>query len=186
MSDPDDLRLRSLPGDDVLPNARLVMDRILTLAAPPAEVWPWLEQLGKRRAGWYLPRRVERFVPPSRRAARRIEPRWLGLSIGDAIPDWGRGDPQFEILEIERPRHLVYWSSRPRRPRRDRARDPMRLTWALVLSERGAASSELHLRLRVELGHDPGPVATYGGGAMDRATVALLGRGLNERLTQPH
>jgi hypothetical protein len=26
-----------------------------TVAAPPAAVWPWLVQLGKKQAGWYLP-----------------------------------------------------------------------------------------------------------------------------------
>ncbi|GAA1929916.1 hypothetical protein [Nocardioides hwasunensis] len=55
-----------LPGDDLV-TADVVMDRGFDLAAPPHDVWPWLVQLGKRRAGWYLPRSVERFVPPSRR-----------------------------------------------------------------------------------------------------------------------
>lgn len=42
--------------------------------------------------------------------------------------------------------------------------------------------SRLHLRLRVDLGGPPGPVAKYGGRAVDAATVWFLGRGLNERL----
>ncbi|MGH3589247.1 MAG: hypothetical protein ACRDQ0_23295, partial [Pseudonocardia sp.] len=143
-----------------------------------------LEQLGKKRAGWYLPRRVERFVPRSRRALRHVDPRWLGLQVGDRIPDWGPGDPHFEVVQIEPLRHLVYWSERERRPRRGEERPPMRMTWALVLAERAPAASELHLRLRVDLGHAPGPVATYGGGAMDATTVKLLGLGLNERLRE--
>ena len=108
----------SLPGDDVLPHADPVMDRHLFLDAPVQRVWPWVEQLGKGRAGWYLPRSVERLVPRRRRAVRRVEDRWLGLRVGDSVPDWGPGDPTFEVLEIERPHHLVYWSERPRRPRR--------------------------------------------------------------------
>jgi hypothetical protein len=175
---------RSVPGDDVLPEAGLVMDRLLHLDGTPSEVWPWLEQLGKRRAGWYMPRNVERFIPRSRRALRRIEPRWFGLTAGDVIPDWGPGDPTFEVLEIDRPRHLVYWSERPRKARRGRRREPLRCTWALVLTEESGvlAGTELHLRLRLDLSHRAGPVAKYGGGAMDWATVRLLGRGLNERL----
>jgi len=46
------------------------MDHVFTVAAPPAAVWPWLVQLGKKRAGWYLPAAAERFLPPGRRAAR--------------------------------------------------------------------------------------------------------------------
>jgi len=172
---------RALPGDGVLPGADLVMDRVLDLDAGPDQVWPWLEQLGKERAGWYLPRVVEVAVLRSRRGARRIEPRWQGLRIGDTIPDWGPGSPTFEVLEIERPRHLVYWSQRPRSARRGQVRPPLRLTWALVLEPRGRAT-RLQLRLRLDLGHPAGPVAAYGGGLIDWLTVRLLGIGLNERL----
>ena len=41
----------------------IMMDRAFTVPAPPAAVWPWLVQLGKKRAGWYLPGRAEGFVP---------------------------------------------------------------------------------------------------------------------------
>ena len=167
-----------LPGDDVLPHADPVMDRRLVLPAPPATVWPWLEQLGRQRGGWYLPRRVERLLPRGRRALRHVEPRLLGLSVGDRIPDWGPGGPTFEVLEIEPPHHLVHWSERPRR-----SKPPMRMTWALVLDPTADGhGTVLRLRLRLDLGHPAGPLATYGGGGLDALTVGLLGRGLAERL----
>ncbi len=175
-----------LPGDDLLPGADPVMDRHLTFEAPAEVVWPWVEQLGKGRAGWYLPRSVERLVPPRRRAARRVETRWLGLQVGDVVPDWGPGDPTFEVLEIEPPHHLVYGSERPRRSRRGVPRPPVRMTWALALSPDGPHRSHLHLRLRLDLGHPAGPLATYGGGALDLLTVRLMGAGLAERLAGPH
>jgi hypothetical protein len=169
-------------GDEVLPGAQLVMDRDLTLGAPPADVWPWLEQLGKDRAGWYLPRSVERFVPRSRRATRSLDERWLGLELGDQIPDWGPGKPHFELIARLEPRHLVYWSQRPRGPRCGGQRQPLRVTWALVLSPVDGGRTHLHLRLRADLGRRPGPLTRYGGGAIDLATVWLMGRGLDERL----
>ena len=64
---------RPLPGDDMVPDADVVMDRAFDLAAPPERVWPWFAQLGKRRAGWYLPRSVERLVPVRRRALRHLD-----------------------------------------------------------------------------------------------------------------
>ncbi len=175
-----------LPGDDVLPFADPVLDRRLHLPAPPEQVWPWVEQLGRHRAGWYLPRVVELLLPRAGRALRTVDPRWLGLRVGDSIDDWGPGQPTFELLEIERPHHLVWWSERARRPARGRARPPMRMTWALVLvpvPTRGeATATQLRLRLRLDLGRPAGPLATYGGGAIDWFTVWLMGRGLVERL----
>lgn len=162
----------SLPGDDLVV-ADVVMDRGLDLAAPPEQVWPWLVQLGKRRAGWYLPRRVERFVPPARRALRHLEPRLQQHRVGDVIPDWGGADATFTLAAIEEPSLLLYTS---RRGRTD-------LTWCLHLTPVGGAGgtgSRLHLRLRL------GPVrhvrvAASLGGAFDALTVAGLGAGLRER-----
>jgi hypothetical protein len=173
-----------LPGDDVLLHADPVIERHLHLPGAPEDVWPWLEQLGKHRGGWYMPRAVERLVPPRRRALRCVDERFLGLQVGDLIDDWGPGDPSFELLRIERPHHLVWWSERPRRPRRGVDRPPMQLTWALVLSPVDGSRTHLHLRLRLDLGKPAGPVATYGGDAVDRLTVWLLGRGLEERLRE--
>ncbi len=53
-STPDE-RARKLPGDDYLEDtrrARVAMTRAISIAAPPARVWPWIAQLG-RGAGWY-------------------------------------------------------------------------------------------------------------------------------------
>lgn len=173
----------ALPGDHVLPDAEVVMDRHLALAGSPERVWPWLVQLGKERGGWYLPRSVERFVPRRRRALRYVDPRLQQLREGDRIPDWGPGSPEFEVLAIDAPRHLLFFSERPRRTRRDaEPRPPIRLTWVLVLRAAGADRSVLHLRLRLSLGHAGGPLVRIGGGALDAVTVWLLGRGLNERL----
>ena len=51
------------PAGRSIMSAPTLMDRAFTVAAPPAAVWPWLVQLGKKRAGWYLPRAIERFLP---------------------------------------------------------------------------------------------------------------------------
>jgi hypothetical protein len=63
-------------GDTIVAPADVVMDRAFTVDGTPEAIWPWLLQLGKRRAGWYLPRNVERLLPRSRRAARSIACGW--------------------------------------------------------------------------------------------------------------
>lgn len=41
----------SVPGDSIVPDADVVMDRELTVPGSPTVVWPWLVQLGKHRGG---------------------------------------------------------------------------------------------------------------------------------------
>ena len=159
-------------GDDVVPEADVVMDRACDLAATPSEVWPWIVQLGKGRAGWYLPRAVERVVPRSRRAAREVLPRWQGLAVGEVVPDYGGPDATFEVVQVDAPHTLVYRSTRGHTD----------VSWAITLSgqEQG---TRVHLRLRL------GPVrrvrlAENLGGLFDALTIAGMAAGLRERLRQ--
>src|SRR5579875_2173308 len=84
-------RAAGRPGDGLVDPASVVMDRAFTLRAPREAVWPWLVQLGKGRAGWYLPRAIERFMPSSRRAARSLNPAWLHLRLVTSFPITGAG-----------------------------------------------------------------------------------------------
>lgn len=158
------------PGDELVARADVVMDRGFTVPGSPGDVWPWLVQLGKRRAGWYLPRRVERFVPGSRRAARTIEPRWQELDVGDVIPDYGGRDETFTVAEIDPPGTLVYRARR----------GGMAVSWAITLRPEGR-HTRLLLRLRMA------PVrrawlARTAGELLDLLTIAGLAAGLRERL----
>jgi len=166
-----------LPGDDLVPDARVVIDRATTLAAPPERVWPWIVQLGKRRAGWYFPRWVEVAIPRERRGLRHVEPRWQRLAVGDVIPDWGGPAATFEVAVLDPPRALVHRSTRERR-----AGAPVRISWALVLAPSGAGT-RLHLRLRISaLGRRAPRLMTTVAGLVDEATVAPLFAGLAERV----
>jgi hypothetical protein len=160
-----------LPGDELLV-ADVVMDRGFDLAAPPEAVWPWLVQLGKRRAGWYLPASVERLVPASSRALRHVEPRLLEHKVGDVIPDWGGADATFTLAAIDPPRTLLYTSRRG-------ATD---LTWCLHLTPIvGVSGTRVHLRLRLAPVRHRG-LASSLGGLVDALTVAGLAAGLRERV----
>jgi hypothetical protein len=172
--------VETLPGDDLIPDAGVVLDRHATFAVSAEELWPWLVQLGKERAGWYLTARLELLVPRRRRALRRLEPRWQELAIGDAVPDWGPGHPTFIVAAIDPPRSLVYRSVRPRK---HRPAQPMVLTWALVVQPLGDHRCRLRLRLRTpSLGRRFPRLVTWGADAIDAITVAAMVAGLRERL----
>lgn len=163
-----------LPGDDLIPEAEVVMDRRATLDAPPERVSPWLLQLGKGRAGWYLSRRLERLTPKGHRALREIDPRYQGVAVGDRVADYGP-DGWFEARVVDPPHALVWWSERG---------ENLRLTWALVLAEAGGGRSELYVRLRISrrIGKRVPALVEWGAGLFDRFTVAIMIAGLEERL----
>jgi hypothetical protein len=151
--------------------ADVVMDRGFTVPSTPETVWPWLVQLGKRRAGWYLPRGVEKFLPPNRRASRTIEDRWQQLGPGDVIPDYGGRDETFTVAEIEPPHTLVYRSRRGH----------TNVTWSITLRLDDTDRTRVLLRLRMA------PVvhvrlASTVGELIDLLTVAGMAAGLRERL----
>jgi len=166
---------RALPGDDLMPGAQVVMDRGGSLPAPASQVWPWLVQLGKGRAGWYLTGPVERFIPPHRRALRQLDARWQNLVVGDRIPDYGPGDPEFEVAVLEPPRILVFTSVRRTR------RGQIQVSWALVLDDQPDGSCRLRLRLRLAGLHRPGLMGVVGGW-FDALTCRAMLAGLRERL----
>ena len=159
-----------MPGDALLPRPDAVMDRAFTLRAPPEDVWPWLVQLGKHRAGWYMTHRVERFVPRARRASRHVDQRWQHLVVGSVIPDYGGRDETFTVAEIDPPHALVHTSRRGR----------MEVTWAITVAPldpgpRGSAC---------DCDRDPsrgsGRVA-IAGEAIDLVTISWLARRLSPR-----
>jgi hypothetical protein len=164
-----------MAGDDLVPRPDAVMDRAFTVPAAPEVVWPWLVQLGKRRAGWYLPGSVERFVPPARRALRSIDQQWQQLRVGDVVPDYGGRNASFETAMIDPPRSLVYRSQRGR----------MQVSWSISLdAPQTGSTSATRVRLRLRLG----PVrrrslVNTAGELIDLLTVAALAAGLRERVT---
>lgn len=144
------------------------------IGAPPEEVWPWLVQLGKRRAGWYLPRSAERFLPPSRRALRVIDARWQDLAVGDSVPDYGGREETLEVIALDPPRELVFASERR----------GATFTWALRLHPGGGRKTLVHLEFRGSLrstGLKRKLIAGLGE-VFDRATGELMLRGLAERV----
>jgi hypothetical protein len=165
---------RPLPGDGLVPDPDVVMDRAFDLPAPPDGVWPWFLQLGKKRAGWYLPRRVERFVPPSRRGLRRLDPVLVDeLHVGHVIPDWGGSHATFEVALLEPPHALVHTTQRGRTAG----------SWAIVLTPYDGSPGRTHVQLRLRLSPVARPWLAHSlGEALDAATVAGLAAGLRERL----
>jgi hypothetical protein len=91
---------RAMPGDAEVPIPTYETTLAVTVDAPPADIWPWLAQMGYRRGGLYsydwLDRGFGFLDAPS---AERILPQFQRLEVGDVIPV-GRGNG-FPVKAIE-------------------------------------------------------------------------------------
>jgi hypothetical protein len=74
---------RGMPGDDVISDPNFCATRAVTVEATPAEIWPWLVQMGYRRAGFYSYDRLDNDGIPS---AVDLLPEHQDLEVGDSLP----------------------------------------------------------------------------------------------------
>jgi hypothetical protein len=94
---------RAMPGDELVTEPDLDATRGVTVAARPEEIWPWLVQIGYRRAGYYSYDRLDNAGLPS---AERILPEYQNLKVGDEIP-LDRVN-RMEVVVLEPPRVMVW------------------------------------------------------------------------------
>ncbi len=95
---------RPLPGDEAVSGARVRWTHGITIGGRPAEIWPWLKQMGCGRAGWYSYDGLDHAGMPS---ADRIIPELQQAEVGDIFPmKPGRTD-SFVVRAIAPERSLV-------------------------------------------------------------------------------
>jgi len=73
----------SMPGDDIVPRAQFSATRAITVDAAPERVWPWIVQLGYRRAGFYTYDLIDNAGQPS---ADQIIAEYQHVAVGDPMP----------------------------------------------------------------------------------------------------
>ncbi|MGZ4724581.1 MAG: hypothetical protein ACXV8L_10265 [Ilumatobacteraceae bacterium] len=79
----DDEVAAAMPGDGLFPRAQFKATRAITIDAAPDEVWPWLVQIGCRRAGWYSNDLLDNVGHPS---SSTILPDLQQLEVGQWVP----------------------------------------------------------------------------------------------------
>ena len=124
-----------MPGDQVLEQPAFNATRAVTIEATPDEIWPWIVQIGYRRAGFYSYDSLDNDGIPS---AERILPEYQDLEVGDLIPLTKSANVR--VTELEAPRSMVLlfevpgtWSS---------------ATWVWGLYPESASRTRLVTRLR--------------------------------------
>ncbi len=67
---------RRYPGDELVPSPRWQWTHAVIVDAPPADVWPWVAQVGADRGGFYSYAALENLVGCGIANAERIHPEW--------------------------------------------------------------------------------------------------------------
>lgn len=132
----DEVR-RPYPGAEFIPGAARSATMSVTIDAPPAQVWPWLVQMGTDRAGWYSWDRLDNF---DLKSAWAIHPAWQGIAVGDRLAAKPDGSEWWEVAALEPERFLCLRMSldlrgRPLDPRGTRPRYYTDSTWGFLLEE---------------------------------------------------
>jgi hypothetical protein len=137
-------RLR-LPGDELISDVAGQSTMAITIDAPPAEVWPWLVQMGVDRAGFYTYLFIENtLLRLGVTNADHIVPAWQALAVGDHL--WFTSEdyptPRFGpvVTELEPHKTLVLVHGELDKPAPG--------TWQFVLVELPEGRTRLLLRER--------------------------------------
>ena len=105
---PEEIK-RSLPGDDLVENPNFVATRAVTIAARPEDIWPWLLQIGSKRAGWYSIDWVDNAGVPS---AKNILPEFQHIAAEDFIPFTPDGKTGMWVKTFETNRSILWWDKK--------------------------------------------------------------------------
>jgi len=88
---------RAMPGDDIVSDPSFNATRVVTVNAPPKAIWPWLVQIGCKRAGWYSYDWVDNLGIPS---AERIIPEFQLFELDQLIPFSPNGKMTKRIIAL--------------------------------------------------------------------------------------
>lgn len=135
-----------LPGDELLADAHLVATRAISIAAAPAEVWPWIAQLGQGRGGFYSYDALENLAGCDIHSADVVVPEWQDVRPGDPF----RLHPEMalHVARVEHGSALVVWSGGGGGDESVPAHIPCDFTWAFVLRPAPEGSTRLVVRER--------------------------------------
>jgi hypothetical protein len=76
---------RELPGDKLVKNVKGWYNHAITINATPANVWPWIAQLGQNKGGFYSYELLENIVGSKIHNADDIVPKFQDTVIGNNV-----------------------------------------------------------------------------------------------------
>lgn len=147
-----------LPGDDLVPNAKLTATHAISIQANPAQIWPWLLQIGQGRGGFYSYDWIENAMGLDIHTANQILPEFQDLKVGDLIP---LSEDEFGVpVAILEPQKSLVLHGDTREPGPGSAPvmkegDHMATVWGFHLIPQEDGSTRLVERIRIDWNDSP-------------------------------
>ncbi len=152
----DDETRRPLPGDELVADPKETVTYAVTIAAPAAKIWPWLVQMGGKRAGWYS---YDRFTNKGEKSANHILSDLQHLAVGDILSATAEEKEGFFVAFTDENKALVLdmlvdFDERrpvnPTAPREEELEMFFRTSWAFVLDEIDENTTRMLVRNRID------------------------------------
>jgi hypothetical protein len=96
-------------GDEVVRGPHFVATRAVSIKAPPTAVWPWIAQLGSKRAGFYSIDLLDNGDAPS---AERILPQFQQVAAGDFVPMTPDQKHGMWVKDVAPGQYLLWWDKK--------------------------------------------------------------------------
>jgi hypothetical protein len=126
---------RAMPGDDIVGDPSFNATRAVTIRASAECIFPWIVQMGVKRAGWYSYDLLDNLARPS---AEVILPEHQNVQIGTLIPMSPDGKQGMYVKNFKANEWMLWW---------DNKGDS---SWVWGIYSEGEARSRLVTRVRVK------------------------------------
>lgn len=138
----DDEVQATFPGDELVPSPRTISTKAVTIKARPAQIYPWLLQMGADKGGWYSHTFIEGLLQCPIVNADRLHPEWQTVNVGDPVRmcPGEAGPPPYIVAAFEKEQYMI-WGHRA-------ADGTWNDIYQFVLLPTGAAETRLILRSR--------------------------------------
>lgn len=138
-----------LPGDDALPGLSVTGTQAVSIAAPAGDIWPWVVQIGRGRAGFYTYTWIENLLGADIHNLDQVDPALQDVKPGDRV--WltperylgGRVPGQYWRVHAVDPGHALVLVQEP-------PSNPTRGAWTLAILTNEEGGSRLLSRTNGE------------------------------------
>ena len=136
-----------LPGDDLLPQWKLITTRAVEIQSAPQDIWPWLVQLGQNKGGLYSYERLENIAGCKMKNADQVIPEFQTINKGDKVTLGPEGYPFYLTNDYFPEKHLILTGADPNG-------ENLLFAWTFFLKPEGEKKTRLIVRSRTN--YEPG------------------------------